>query len=855
TEAGASGPGMNGPEWVGAVRATLAGPWPEAGPVREAATAAAALFDPAGWGGDPLLERWRATAADRGARALEHWLDLLRFTEPLRTAGLTGARAAVLAGTLDPDGARQAFEAGLAAASVRERLHATGLDRFDRVAHERSIARFVAASAAARAHLATSIPRQVLQRRGFDPEATGGRVGGLRRQLGRQRGGMRIRELMTEYGDVITRALPCVLVSPESLARFFPATAGLFDIVVFDEASQVRVADAIGAMGRARSVVVVGDSKQLPPTSVAESGTDPEAGAGEDDVVPDEESILTECVQARVASHRLSWHYRSRDEALIAFSNAHYYDGALATFPAPAVAGTGVSLVRVDGRFHRSGPAATLRTNPAEAEAVVAEIVRRFAASPDRAPSLGVVTFNLQQRAYVEGLLRDTGDPRLVEALEDADGLFVKNLENVQGDERDVVLFSTAFSPDERGVLPLNFGPLNRSGGERRLNVAVTRARRQVVVFSSFAPEQLRTEETASVGLRHLRTYLEMAARGPDVLPVSTTRRVRRDRHREEVAARLRERGVPVRTDVGLSGFALDLVLGDDRVAVLLDGPEWSSRLTARDRDALPREVLVDVLGWPAVERVWLPDWLRDPGSVLDRLEAAALAPPPPATAATTPADITPADTAPAAGPTPGPAGWAGAGAGPGAGGSAGAVFVPWPVRELGGVDTLDALPAREAARAVAAALGEVVAAEGPVHADRLARLVAAGFGLSRVVGSRREAILRHVPAGVRRDDTEPVLWPAELDPAAWTGFRRTPEGVDRPLEHVPLREIGNAMAALTTAAAGMERDELFRAALAVFGGRRVTAGPADRLTAALALGLRTGCLTRTGDQIHPGTP
>src|SRR5215203_6395254 len=121
---------------------------------------------------------------------------------------------------------------------------------------------------------------------------------------------------------------------------------------------------------------------------------------GEDDLVLDEESILTECVQARVASHRLSWHYRSRDESLIAFSNAHYYDGSLATFPAPAADGTGVSLVRVDGRFHRSGPAGRMRTNPAEAEAVVAEIVRRFAASPDRSPSLGVVTFNLQQRAY-----------------------------------------------------------------------------------------------------------------------------------------------------------------------------------------------------------------------------------------------------------------------------------------------------------------------------------------------------------------------------------------------------------------------------------------------------------------------
>jgi hypothetical protein len=172
--------------------------------------------------------------------------------------------------------------------------------------------------------------------------------------------------------------------------------------------------------------------------------------------------------------------------------------------------------------------------------------------------------------------------------------LFVKNLENVQGDERDVILFSTAFSVNDRGVLPLNFGPLNPAGGERRLNVAVTRARRQVIVYSSFDPAQLRTEETSSAGLRHLRTYLETAAEGPSVLPRDPQRRTVPDRHREEIACRLRERGVPVRTNVGLSDFALDLVLGepdDPRVAVLLDGPAWAQRLTARDRDALPREV------------------------------------------------------------------------------------------------------------------------------------------------------------------------------------------------------------------------------------------------------------------------
>src|SRR4051794_8128308 len=289
--------------------------------------------------------------------------------------------------------------------------------------------------------------------------------------------------------------MPCVLVSPDSVARFFPAAAGQFDLVVFDEASQIRVADAVGALGRAKAAVVVGDSKQMPPTSFAE----PTTGTDNDDPiemgVEDEESILSECVQARVPRQWLSWHYRSQDESLIAFSNAQYYENRLSSFPAPTHGrpsaepqGRGVALVRVDGTFHRSGPSKQLRTNPVEANAIVAEIRKRFALSSEEAPSIGVVTFNAPQRTLIEGLLRDAGDERLVEALDrtDGEGLFVKNLENVQGDERDVVFFSTAFSPDARGRLPLNFGPLNRVGGERRLNVAITRARRQVVVFSSF---------------------------------------------------------------------------------------------------------------------------------------------------------------------------------------------------------------------------------------------------------------------------------------------------------------------------------------------------------------------------------
>ena len=401
------------------------------------------------------------------------------------------------------------------------------------------------------------------------------------------------------------------------------------------------MADAVGALGRREAAVVVGDSKQMPPTSFAEpSSVSDDAGDLAETAVEDEESILSECVQARVPRQWLSWHYRSQDESLIAFSNAQYYGNRLSSFPAPTHGrpssepdGRGVSLVRVPGTFHRSGAGRLLRTNPIEAKAIVAEIRRRFDLVPkwdgvDVVPSIGVVTFNAQQRAYIEALLRDADDDRLAAALDRADGegLFVKNLENVQGDERDVIFFSTGFSPNASGELPLNFGPLNRVGGERRLNVAVTRARRQVVLFSSFDPEQLRAEETSSVGIKHLRAYLDMAAQGTDVLPRDARASSVPDRHREEIAAALRDRGLVVRTDVGLSDFKVDLAVARPSdpespvLAVLLDGPAWARRGTVGDRDGLPFEVLGEMLRWPVVERVWLPSWLASRDAVLDRL-------------------------------------------------------------------------------------------------------------------------------------------------------------------------------------------------------------------------------------------
>ncbi|MGY1806893.1 DUF4011 domain-containing protein [Blastococcus sp. SYSU D00669] len=837
-------------------------------------------------GDDGIVLRWTMTRPERGVEhpglmSLRRWVTFLDTLEPLRTAGLIEARRLLVTGTVLADDAVRAFDRGVAEASVEERRDATGLDTFDPDLHETAIRRFTAASQAVRRHLTSALPAAVIEARPFDAALGAGRVGALQRELARQRRGLGVRQLLAEYGDLITAVMPCVLVSPDSVARFFPAQTRLFDIVVFDEASQIRVADAIGALGRARSAVVVGDSRQMPPTSFAEptTGAEDEAGDFGGTAVEDEESILSECVQARVPRQWLSWHYRSQDESLIAFSNAQYYENRLSSFPAPTHGrpsaepdGRGVSLVRVGGTFHRSGGGRLLRTNPVEAEAIVAEIRRRFALSPDLPPSIGVVTFNAQQRALIETLLRDADDDRLTEALDrtDGEGLFVKNLENVQGDERDVVFFSTAFSVNERGQLPLNFGPLNRVGGERRLNVAVTRARRQVVVFSSFEPGQLRAEETSSVGIKHLRAYLDLAAMGTDVLPRDARSTAVVDRHREEIAAALRARGLAVRTDVGLSEFRIDLSVarssdpGTPAMAVLLDGPAWARRRTVGDRDGLPVEVLGGMLRWPVVERVWLPAWLADREAVLDRLVDAVenapadvpADPPPPIPLPAAPVEPAKGEPAkqvaalrasvtasvavppPAAAPKPKPAPAKPAAPAALDGETA---FVPWTPRTAGERAVLDELPAAKSARVVRRVLTAGIKAEGPIHVDRLVRLTAAAFGLTRVTEARKNAILSVLPPSAPADGW---MWPDGVERSAYAVFRRQAASSERPLEHVPPEEIGNAMLALCRAAAGMERDELLTQAAAVFGCKRRTPTVTPVLEAALEAALAAGRLT-----------
>ncbi len=867
---------------------------------------------------------WRDDEARRGFLDLHRWGEVQRHLAVLGEAGLDEHVAALRAGTLSPFDLEEHLRLGVAWAALEERLRSTGLDAFDSGRHGRDIQRFVATGEDVRRRLVTELPARIVAARSFSPDRMIGTVGALSRELARQRGGKTIRGLLREYGATIGELTPCLLMSPHSVARFFTPGAMDVELVIFDEASQIRVAESVGAMGRGRAVVVVGDSKQMPPTSFGEGydadgedafgserlgadgygGSTPALAPSETEgsaraaaggvVVPaDTESILTEAVDSQVPRLWLSWHYRSQDEALIAFSNRYYYDGRLASFPGPPGGrhGTGVAWRRVEGSFARGAG----RVNRVEAQAIVEEITRRLSEAPGT--SIGVVTFNVEQRDLILDLLEASHEPAVADALAAEDGLFVKNLENVQGDERDVILFSLAFSRDPvTGRLPLNFGPLNRAGGERRLNVAITRARRQVVLFCSFEPEDIDLGRTSSVGLAHLRDYLLLAARGTDGVSSLAPRRVP-DAHRDAVAAALRAAGLVVRTEVGLSDFRVDLAVaaqeGGPWVAVLLDGPGWAARATVSDRESLPTAVLGGAMGWPCVERVWLPSWLAEHDRVVARIVDAARAvgagvesvaageagpdgsaaaprsphdehapaptpppPPPPHSSPLRPA-VQPPPPPPAAPeqsggvpPVPGRAPSSTAAASDDA---EPAPFVPasttgWEQHR----DRLDRLGDARVASSVRKVALDVIATESPIEEGRLARIVGMRFGFQRVVAGRAAEILRVVPSGLRRETPLGAFYWAEgTSPESYATFRPTPAGVARPLAEIAPEEVANAMAHLARLGHGIGREELLRETGAVFDARRLTPGVRSRLDAVLDWALAGGRLREEEDLIH----
>lgn len=465
------------------------------------------------------------------------------------------------------------------------------------------------------------------RRPSLDMISSGGAVSVLLREGEKKRRQKSIRTLLTETGELIQVIKPCFLMSPLSVSTFLSSGNIHFDAVIFDEASQIFPQDAIGAIYRADQLIVVGDSRQMPPSNFfnasLETAEDEETGD-----VADFESVLDLC-SASMRQLRLSWHYRSRFEQLIAFSNMNFYDGGLTTFPSASADGDGVGVDYhyVNGIFDRKS-----HTNRAEAEYIAELVYKNIEKYPDR--SLGVVAFSASQQNLIDKLLWERRlnepDKEFFFAKDKSEPFFIKNLETVQGDERDTIIFSVAYGYDADGKLLHNFGPLNRAGGERRLNVAVTRAKYNVQLVSSIHCTDIDLTRTGAEGARLLKEYLDFAENGNAALIQSAAANRLEglgSELEEEICEFLRDNGFIVDAQVGYSGFRIDLGLkktdGSDYVlAIECDGASYRAAKNARDRDRLRQQIL-EKMGW-RFYRIWSTDWYCNKAEEKHRLLEAA---------------------------------------------------------------------------------------------------------------------------------------------------------------------------------------------------------------------------------------
>lgn len=503
------------------------------------------------------------------------------------------------------------------------------LSTFNRVAHDKHVQTFKEQDQTQFAVSKVQIKAEISAKRpSLDFISSGSAVSILLREGEKKRKQKSIRSLMEETGELIQVIKPCFLMSPLSVSTFLNSEAISFDVVVFDEASQIFPQDAIGAIYRGKQLIVVGDSKQMPPSNFFSATVDVDDSDEDTGDITDFESILDLC-STSFTQLRLRWHYRSRYEQLITFSNKNFYDNDLVTFPSSVTdrEWVGVDYYNAEGIFdHKS------RNNRKEAEFIVDLIYKNIEKYPER--SLGVVAFSVSQQDLIERLLskRRQADPSKESFFNKnlAEPFFIKNLETVQGDERDTIIFSVAYAKDSSGRLMHNFGPLNRVGGERRLNVAVTRAKMNVQLVASIHHTDIDLKRTSAEGARLLREYLDYAENGGIALERSITVDPFEQFDSEfelEVCDFLRENGFEVDTQVGCSNFKIDLGIkqpetSDYVLAVECDGATYHSSRNARDRDRLRQQIL-ESMGW-TFYRIWSTDWFKNTAVEKERLLEAA---------------------------------------------------------------------------------------------------------------------------------------------------------------------------------------------------------------------------------------
>ena len=456
--------------------------------------------------------------------------------------------------------------------------------------------------------------------------AEGSEISILKRNIANGGRGNSIRTIIDSIPTLLPRLCPCMLMSPISVAQYIDLKSEKFDLVIFDEASQMPTSEAVGAIARGKALIVVGDSKQMPPTSFFTSTQVEEEEANIDDM----ESILDDCKTMSLREYYLSWHYRSKHESLIAFSNSQYYGNRLFTFPSVDDQVAKVKLVPVAGVYDKGHT----RSNPEESKAIVKEIIRRLSDPELQKYSIGVVSFSKVQGDRIEDDLTEELDrhPELKDlAYNSPEPVFVKNLENVQGDERDVILFSVGYGADKTGKVSMNFGPLNNVGGERRLNVAVSRARYEMIVYSTLKSSQIDLKRSQAKGVEGLKAFLEFAETGRLPMADNSLQMAEQNTMVGQICDMLTEQGYTVRTGVGRSNFKVDIAVSTAEqpekyiLGILCDGRNYYETKTTRDREMVQPNVM-KMLGW-RVMRVYSIDWYenrqRSISQILEELKAA----------------------------------------------------------------------------------------------------------------------------------------------------------------------------------------------------------------------------------------
>ena len=647
-------------------------------------------------------------------------------------------------------------------------------------------------------------------------------MGILGRELQKQKNHLALRSLFQKIPNLLPRLKPCLLMSPMSVAQYLDPAHPPFDLVIFDEASQVPTCDAVGAIARGNEALIVGDPKQLPPTNFFTA-----LHAEEDDeylAMQDLESILDDCLAIRVPEERLRWHYRSRHESLIAFSNHQYYDNSMFTFPSPDDLTPNVRFIPIDGVYDRG----KTKQNRAEADAIVAEIFRRLRDPNLNTKSIGVVTFSQVQQQLIEDLLDE--QLRLAPELEPffapetLEPVFVKNLENVQGDERDIILFSIGYGPDEQGRVSMNFGPLNQEGGWRRLNVAISRARQQMMIFSTLRPEQLDTSRTNARGVADLKAFLEYSERGKQMLFAQRSGHIE-DAHEslfeEQICQALRERGHQVATQVGCSGYRIDLAIIDPDASgryllgIECDGATYHHAKTARDRDKL-REMVLRGLGWH-IHRIWSTDWWENPEHEIARIEeslsqAKSAAPAPVMTPPTPPLIVTPlpanaAEQVVAQSPIDN--------------------ATPYAECRLTAVArSADDFYLPIGREIIAAQIRQLLNSEAPLSHSLLARRIIDAWGIGKLgsrINARIHEICAELPLVTTQCKTHTYYWAKSAAPADYVAFRThdNDPASRRDAEDIPPEEIANAALHVLRGQISLPEADLIRETARLFGFQR----------------------------------